>query len=72
MLSLDDVLSHLDNVKEAGKDQWIATCPCHDDKTPSLSIRRGTKVAFLLKCFACGAKFTNILDAIDARIAGVR
>lgn len=32
------LLSRLEEVREVGKDRWIARCPSHDDRTPSLSI----------------------------------
>jgi putative DNA primase/helicase len=34
---------------------WMACCPAHDDKTPSLSIREGLDGTLLVHCFAgCG------------------
>jgi hypothetical protein len=38
-------------------------CPAHDDHSPSLSVRLGTK-AILFKCFA-GCSSTDILKALD-------
>src|SRR3546814_8444699 len=38
-------------------------CPAHDDHSPSLSVRLGTK-AILFKCFA-GCTSTDILKALD-------
>jgi putative DNA primase/helicase len=38
-------------------------CPAHDDRSPSLSVRLGTK-AILFKCFA-GCTSTDILKALD-------
>lgn len=36
---------------------WIACCPAHDDKNPSLSLRDGEDGALLVHCFAgCEAK----------------
>ncbi len=31
---------------------WVARCPAHDDKTPSLAIREGRDGRTLLRCFA--------------------
>lgn len=37
--------------------EYHALCPCHDDKTPSLSIKAGDKVPVIAKCFAgCNSK----------------
>ena len=36
---------------------WLACCPAHDDRQPSLSIREGTGGKTLLHCFAgCGTE----------------
>lgn len=45
--------------------QWIACCPAHDDKTPSLTIKQeGDKV--LLHCFAQCSK-PSVLSALIGR-----
>lgn len=48
----DEILSRLERVRPAGRDKWMARCPAHADKTPSLSIRIGRTGSVLLKCFA--------------------
>jgi hypothetical protein len=35
----DTMLSRLDGVRRTGADRWLALCPAHDDKRPSLSVR---------------------------------
>ncbi|MCR2831192.1 hypothetical protein NR402_12995 [Acidithiobacillus ferrooxidans] len=53
---IDRVLHRLDRVKRTAPDKWIARCPAHDDKRPSLSIREAEDHKVLLKCWAgCGA-----------------
>ncbi len=42
---------------------WIATCPAHDDRTPSLSIRDASNGKTLLKCHA-GCKQLDIISAL--------
>jgi len=37
--SIDDFLSLLQGVQPKGSNQWVARCPAHDDKDPSLSIK---------------------------------
>lgn len=58
-----DVLDKLDGHKRSG-DGWIAKCPAHKDKHPSLSIGRGSDGKILLNCFA-GCEFMDILRALD-------
>ena len=34
------LITKLEGVKQTGRDQWIARCPAHDDKSPSLAIKQ--------------------------------
>jgi len=38
-MEIEEILSRLEKVKSTGKDKWIARCPSHADKTPSMSIK---------------------------------
>lgn len=54
-MNLDSLLSRLDGVKQTGRNRWIARCPSHDDRSPSLSVS-STEDRLLICCFAgCGA-----------------
>lgn len=46
------LLSRLDSVKQTRQGRYIARCPAHDDRTPSLSIRETDDGTILLHCFA--------------------
>lgn len=37
-MSLEHLLSRLERVRKAGPNRWVACCPAHNDKSPSLSI----------------------------------
>jgi hypothetical protein len=55
-MSVDRLLNQLDKVKETASGCWLACCPAHDDRTPSLSIRETTDGTILIHCWAgCGA-----------------
>ena len=63
------ILQRLDRVRETGPGRWIACCPAHDDRSPTLSIRE-IDDRVLLHCFAgCGA--LEILHAVGASWADV-
>lgn len=47
-------------------DQWVARCPAHDDRSPSLGIREGNGGRVLLRCYA-GCTFDAVRDALLAR-----
>lgn len=57
------LLSQLTKVKQNGRGQYIACCPSHDDKHPSLAIRQTDDGKILLKCF-CGCSAYEIVSAI--------
>lgn len=59
----DVILSRLSKVRETGTDRWLARCPAHDDKTPSLSIRDLDDGRVLIFCHA-GCAAPEIVDAL--------
>jgi len=68
------VLHHLDGVKRVGDDKWIARCPAHDDRPPSLSITEAHD-RILIHCWAgcsaleivhaCGLELKDLFDDRD-------
>ena len=62
-MKTDILLSHLRKVKKTGRDQWVACCPAHDDKSPSLSIRELDDGRVLIHCFA-GCDPISVLGAV--------
>jgi hypothetical protein len=46
------VLDRLDRVKQTRPNHWMARCPAHEDRSPSLSIRELDDGRILLHCFA--------------------
>ena len=62
-MSAELILSSLKKVRKMGADRWMACCPAHADKSPSLSIRETSDGRVLLHCWTgCGAN--EILDAL--------
>ncbi len=64
MTTAAEIAKHLKKAKRAGDGSWVACCPAHNDKNPSLSITdvegRDTP---LLHCHA-GCEFTEIVNNI--------
>ena len=61
------LLSRLDRVRPTGPNVWIACCPGHRDRSPSLSIKQaGDRV--LIHCFA-GCEPGAILGAVGLTLA---
>ena len=57
------ILSKLDGVRQTGADSWLARCPAHDDRRPSLSIRELPDGRVLLHDFA-GCSVEDVLAAV--------
>lgn len=60
------LLSRLPSFRKVGENRFVARCPSHDDRSPSLSISRGDKGA-LCHCFA-GCSVPDILEALDLNV----
>ena len=64
----DLILSRLDKVKRMGGNQWMACCPAHEDKSPSLSIFENHDGRILVNCFAgCGG--SDVMTAIGLSLS---
>ena len=62
-MSLETLIDRLDGVKETGYGKYVARCPAHDDKSPSLAIRDCGDGRILLHDFA-GCETEDVLAAI--------
>ena len=65
---LDLVLERLDKVKRGGAGKWVACCPAHNDKTPSLNLSAASDGKVLLHCWA-GCTARDITAAIGLELA---
>jgi len=61
-VSVETLLNRLDKVRQTGPGKWIARCPAHQDKSPSLSVLdTGTRT--VIHCFA-GCEAEDVLAAV--------
>ena len=67
---MSSLLDRLERVKQTGSNRWIACCPAHDDRSPSLSIRECDDGRVLLKCFA-GCETEDVLAAVGLSFSDV-
>lgn len=56
------ILDILHDVRRSGAG-WVARCPCHDDRKPSLSLSLGRDGRILLKCHA-GCRTEEVVKAL--------
>ena len=62
MLPVERIIGLLEKVRKSGGG-WIARCPAHPDRRPSLSIREGRDGRVLLYCFA-GCPTSDVVAAL--------
>lgn len=61
------VLDRLGGVRRAGRG-WVACCPAHDDRSPSLAIGLGDNDTVLLHCFA-GCAAVDVVSSIGLTLS---
>jgi len=59
---IGDLLNKLEKVK-GSKGRWVACCPAHVDRSPSLAITETDDGRILLKCFA-GCSAQQVVEAV--------
>lgn len=69
-MSADTLLAHLENVKRTGEGRWLARCPAHDDKRPSLSVRETSEGIVLLKCWS-GCSAAEVVAAVGLEMTAL-
>lgn len=62
-MSAEILLSRLDKVRQTGPGRWVACCPAHDDRGPSLSVRELDDGRTLAHCFA-GCTVHEVVSAV--------
>jgi hypothetical protein len=60
---IDDILAKLERVKRTGPNNWLARCPAHEDKSPSLTLLANPDGRVVVKCFA-ECSFEEIVGAL--------
>ena len=61
------LLDRLEGVRQTGPDRWLARCPAHDDRHPSLSIREIDNDRVLVHCFT-GCDAQAVLSAVGLEV----
>lgn len=62
-MSVNKILERLESHRKTSENQWVAVCPSHDDRSPSLHIKEKEDGRILIHCKAgCGAN--DVLNAL--------
>lgn len=67
-IGIDSLISRLEKVKSTGQGRWVACCPAHQDKTPSLAIREADDGRILIHCFS-GCSVDAVVSAIGIELS---
>lgn len=67
-MNIDPLLARLERVLRTGDGKWLACCPAHSDKSPSLAIKQTDDDKILIHCFA-GCEVDEIVSAIGLSLA---
>ncbi|HEX6996135.1 MAG TPA: DNA primase [Gammaproteobacteria bacterium] len=67
-MTAGELISRLDGVRETGAGRWLARCPAHDDRSPSLSIRECDDGTILLHDFG-GCSALEVVESIGLEFA---
>jgi hypothetical protein len=67
-MSAEKLLPRLDHVRETGHGKYVACCPAHEDRSPSLAIKDCSDGRVLVHCFA-GCETEDVLSAIGLTFA---
>ena len=62
-MGIDKVLARLEGVKKNGHGRYLARCPAHKDRSPSLSVKETDTGLILVHCFA-GCSVDDVIGAI--------
>jgi len=64
---MNGLLNRLDAVKQTGARQWLARCPAHDDRSPSLTVKECDDGRTLLYCHA-GCTAADVVAAVGLEL----
>src|SRR5262249_11137321 len=67
-MTITDMLDRLKGVKPRGSGRWVARCPAHTDKSPSLSVKEGDDGRLLVHCFA-GCPVDDITQVLGLSVS---
>jgi len=66
-MTADELVSRLEGVKRTGASRWIARCPAHEDRSPSLSLAERDDGAILIHCHG-GCSAHEVVGALGLEL----
>ena len=76
-MTAEDFLHGLKKVRRSSPGEWVACCPAHNDKSPSLAVKQADDGRILIHCFAgcsvqevVAARGVDLGDLFPERLIG--
>ncbi len=66
-MSANTLIARLERVKQTGPGRWIAACPAHEDRSPSLNVRELEDGRVLIHCFS-GCEVQAVVESVGLRV----
>jgi len=67
MSAAHSIISACKKARQTGPDSWVACCPAHEDKNPSMTVRETPEGMVLVHCFA-GCSLEDICGAVGVKV----
>lgn len=67
-MKIENLLNALRKVRVTGSGEWVACCPAHDDRSPSLAIKDNGDGRILVHCFA-GCPVEEVLGSVGMTLS---
>lgn len=68
-MRIDEFVSRLHKARRTSKNSWMACCPAHDDKNPSMTVSEGSDGRILVHCFSHECSITDIVEAVGLKVS---
>ena len=69
-MTAESLLQRCDKVRETAPGNWVACCPAHEDRSPSLAIKECDDGRVLIHCFA-GCEVEDVLGSAGLRFSDI-
>ncbi len=63
-MSVENLLARLEKVRSCGNGKWMACCPAHQDRNPSLGIKLLDDGKILINCLSGGCAAGDVMAAV--------
>ncbi len=67
-MNIEQLITRLEKLRRTGEGKWLACCPAHQDKSPSLAIKQTEDGKILIHCFA-GCEVDAIVSSVGLTLA---